>query len=70
MQVSELHRNPRQDEIEEELIRDNNTSRSKGGRPISSTLSKGVSHAQYECGFGISSHVSRTSNVGIEEVRA
>ena len=29
----------------------------------------GVSDAKYECGFLVSSHVSRTGNVGIEEVR-
>jgi hypothetical protein len=70
VQASKLHRDPLQDEIEEELIRDKNTSLSKGGRPISSTLSKGVSDAQYECGFGISSHISHTSNVRIEGVKA
>jgi len=30
----------------------------------------GVSDAQYEGGFGISPHISRTGNSGIEEVRA
>ena len=71
MQASELNRDPRQDEIEVELIKDNNTSRSKGGSPTPSTMSReGVSDAQYECGFGISPHVSRTGNAGLEEGRA
>jgi hypothetical protein len=30
----------------------------------------GISDAQYECGFGISPHISCTSNVGIDEVKA
>ena len=30
----------------------------------------GVSDAKYECGFLVSPHVSRTGNIGIEEVRA
>ena len=71
MQASELNRDPRQDEVELELVRDKNTSRLRGGRPMSSNLSRGgVSDAQYEGGFGISPHISRTSNSGLEEVRA
>ena len=70
-QASELHRDPRQDEVEEELVREKNTLRSQGGRPMSSTLSRGgVSNAKYECGFLVSPHINRTINVRIEEVRA
>lgn len=70
-QASELHRDPRQDEVEEELVREKNSLRSQGGRPMSSTLSRGgVSDAKYDCGFLVSPVVSRTGNVGIEEVRA
>lgn len=36
---------------------------------MSETMLSGVNDAQCECGFGISPHVSRTSDVGIEEVR-
>ena len=39
--ASQLYRDPRQDEVEVELVRDKNTSRSKGGRSMSSTMSKG-----------------------------
>ena len=37
----EFNRDPRQDEIEVELVPDNNISKSKGGRLISSNMSKG-----------------------------
>ncbi len=71
LQASELNRDPRQDEVEEELVMDKNTSKSRGGRPLSSNLSKGgVSDAQYECRFGISPHFSRTRGEGMEERRA
>jgi len=71
VQASELNRDPRQDEVEVELVRDKNTSRSRGGRPTSSNLSKGGgSDVQYKGGFGISPHISRISKSGIEEVRA
>ena len=60
---------PNQEEIEVELERPNNTSRSRGGRPTSSTLTKegGVSDVQW--GLELSAHASRTKNVGLEEVR-
>ena len=71
MQASELNIDPHQDRIEVKLVRDKNTSRSKGGRPTSSTMSKGgFSNAQYTCGFGIFPYVSRTGNAGFEEVIA
>lgn len=51
-------------------MRDKNTLRSKGGRPMSSAMSSGgVNDDEYECGFGISPHVNRTSNIRIDEVR-
>ena len=58
-----------QDEIEVKLVRDNNTSKSKGGRPMSSNISRGVSDAKYECWFGVFPHISRTSDAKIKEVR-
>ena len=71
LQASELNRDPRQDEVEDELVRDKNTSKSKGGRPNTSNMSRGgVSDAQYEGGFGVSPHVSRTQDAGMEERRA
>ena len=71
LQTTERNRDPRQDEVEVELVRDMNTSKSKGGQPMSSNMSRRViSDAQYECGFGILPHVSRTSDAGMEEVRA
>ncbi len=70
LQASESNRDPRHDEVEEELVMDKNTSKSRGGRPLSSNLSKGgVSDAQYECRFGISPHFSRTRGEGMEERR-
>ena len=41
MQALELSRDPRQEEIEVKLVREKNTSRSKGGRPMSSILLRG-----------------------------
>lgn len=71
LQASELNRDPRQDEVEVELISNKNTSKSRGGRPMSSNMSRGgVSDAQYECGFGVSPHVSRTRDEGMDERRA
>ena len=52
-----------------ELERTKNTSRSKGGRPTSSTLSKGGGVSDAQWGLGLSCHVSRTRSVGLEEVR-
>ena len=62
MQTFDLNKDPRQDEIEVELARDKNTSKSKGGRPMSSNMSREVSDAQYECGFGVCPHINRTSD--------
>ena len=71
MQTSQLHKDPCQYEIEVESFREKNTSRSKGGRPISSIMSnRGFTDAQYECRFRISPYISRTSNVGIKDVNA
>lgn len=66
-----MKRSPRREEVEEELERPKNTSRSRAGRPDSSTLSKGgggVSDAQW--GLGFSPNASRTRSADIEEVRA
>ena len=66
-----MKRDPRQEELEVEFEKPKNTSRSKNGRLVSPTLSKGgggVSDAQW--GLGLSPHVSRTRSAGLEDVRA
>lgn len=46
MQAYELNKDPRQDKIEVDLVKDKNTSCLKGGRPLSETILKeGVSDA-------------------------
>ena len=65
-----MNRDPREDEIEVELVMNNNTPRSKGGHPSLPLCRGGISDAQYECGFGISPHVSCTGNARLEKVRA
>ena len=59
----------RQEETEVELERPKNTSRSRGGRPTSSTLSKGGGK-RCTMGYRLYPHLSRTKIVGLEEVKA
>lgn len=49
-------------------MRDKITSRLRDDSLTSSTMSKGISDAQYD--FGISPHINYTSNVGLEKVMA
>lgn len=66
-----MKRDPRREEVEEELERPKNTSRSRAGHPASSTLSKGgggVSDAAW--GLGLSPNGKGTKSADLEEVRA
>ena len=70
VQASCLKRIPRQKQIEVELERPKNTSRSRGGHPASSTLLKGGKVSDAQWGLGLFPHASRTRTVGLEEIRA